>query len=937
MKLINSFIVRVVLCFVVITSLCYAEINRSKWVEDTFEDFIDGKLDASGQNIYVRRDGVISTIHRYDINNDGYLDIFFGNTHDEQTVVSPTIAIIDKNKNIKSYDLDILGSNHIQVSDLNRDGLPDLIFSLTNDGLQTSRRFLTIVYGGKDGWFPSRSGGLLTANNPSDTAIVDINGDGWSDIAIVNRPYTTTKYLPKENTRVYLGGSDGFKIDKFKDFNTPDAKWIASGDFNKDGDDDFATLSKKGGNVRIFLSCSQQYAKPLVISLPNGECQYMSIAAADCDLDGNVDLIIGTDKQRSYFIRGKGKNRWFTPVPFASLPASDITAVDLDGDSYPDLVLTFSSTETASLASTSAADENSSDNIHILWGGKDGFSDSNKTELAAKYACATSAGDVDGDGNIDLAVAVYQAGEQFAAKSLLYFGSSKRNFQLAKDTAPTRGATDVAIVPAVDGFSGAAVFSNSVDGTLNETVPIYVYWGGADGFKMENRWEIPGQSGHRASAADLNADGFVDLLVTYTAHGGAMALKNPISGTNIFWGDVNGFDIDNRRTILKKPWQDHCNIVDLNKDGYLDVVLGGWDPWLEPDNGKSAEIVIYYGSAGGVDPQKPVSLDSPGGSEGVVIADFNKDSWLDIAVTSGKADKIRIFWGGKEGFNIDRQQNLYGAYPIGIETADLNADGFLDIIVANYQDGVNGSFDMGNIIFWGGPGGFRQSDSQWLRGNCVESPLVADLDSDGFLDIFFPSYHEQDRRDTIPSYIYWGGQAGFSESKRTPLICDSACDAFAGDFNKDGLIDLAVSCHTKYGNHKIDSMIFFNDANRFKNPGIQRLPTLGAHYMYVEDMGHIYSRKYQQRYESSVFEWNQEGANGVLVCEAEKPEGTKLVFSVRSASDKESLENERWREVQREADFILNPKDRFLQYQILLISANGDCYPIVKKVVIEIM
>ena len=935
MKL-NSFIVKIILCFVVITSLCRSEIMKTKWVEDTFEDFIDGNLDASGQNIYVRRDGTISTIHRYDINNDGYLDLFFGNTHDEQTVVSPVIAMIDKNKNVKSYELDILGSNHIQVSDLNRDGLSDLIFSLTNDGLQTSRRFLTIVYGDKEGWSSKKSGGLLTACNPLDIAIADINADGWPDVAIVNRAYTTTKYLPKENIRVYLGGSDGFKIDKFKDFNSPDARCIVSGDFNEDGFDDFATLSREGG-VRIFLSCSsQQYAEPLAISLANDKCQYLSIVAVDCDLDGNVDLIIGTDKKRSYIIRGKKKNRWFTPAAFASLPASDIMATDLDGDSYSDLVLTYLGTGTASLASTSAADKGSSDNIHILWGGKDGFSDLNKTELAAKYAYATSAGDVDGDGNIDLAVAVYQSSEHFSAKSLLYFGSSKRNFKLSENTVPTCGATDVALVPAINGFSGAVVFSNSIDGTAYEKVPVYVYWGGIDGFKVETRWEIPGQSGHEASVADINADGFVDLLVTYTAHGGAMALNNPISGTNIFWGGVNGFDIENRRTILKKPWQDHCNVVDLNKDGYLDVVLGGWDPWLEPDKGKSAEIVIYYGCAGGVDPQKSVSIDSPGGSEGIVIADFNKDSWLDIAVTSGQADKIRIFWGDKEGFNIERQQNLYGAYPIGIKTADLNADGFLDIIVANYQDRINGFFDMGNIIFWGRADGFRQWDSQWLRGNCVEAPLVADLDSDGFLDIFFPSYHVQDRRDTIPSYIYWGEQAGFSERKRTSLICDSASGAFAGDFNKDGLIDLAVSCHTKYGNHKIDSMIFFNDANRFKNPDIQRLPTLGSHYMYVEDMGHIYSRKYQQRYESSVFEWNQESAKGVLGCEYEKPEGTNLIFYVRSAYDKERLKNEGWREVQSESDFLLNPKDRFLQYQILLISANGDRYPTVNKVIVQI-
>mgnify|MGYP001249077782 FL=1 len=38
------------------------------WVEDSFEDFADGRLDASGQNLYAARDGTIRTIHRFDLN-----------------------------------------------------------------------------------------------------------------------------------------------------------------------------------------------------------------------------------------------------------------------------------------------------------------------------------------------------------------------------------------------------------------------------------------------------------------------------------------------------------------------------------------------------------------------------------------------------------------------------------------------------------------------------------------------------------------------------------------------------------------------------------------------------------------------------------------------------------------------------------------------------
>ena len=52
------------------------------WVEDTYEDFADGRLDASGQNIYVSRSGSVRTIHRFDINQDGFIDVIFNSTHD---------------------------------------------------------------------------------------------------------------------------------------------------------------------------------------------------------------------------------------------------------------------------------------------------------------------------------------------------------------------------------------------------------------------------------------------------------------------------------------------------------------------------------------------------------------------------------------------------------------------------------------------------------------------------------------------------------------------------------------------------------------------------------------------------------------------------------------------------------------------------------------
>ncbi|MCK4466243.1 MAG: hypothetical protein KAU83_11080, partial [Bacteroidales bacterium] len=57
------------------------------WVEDSFEDFADGTFDASGQNIYINRDGKIRTINRFDLNEDGWIDLLFPSTHDNYSFI----------------------------------------------------------------------------------------------------------------------------------------------------------------------------------------------------------------------------------------------------------------------------------------------------------------------------------------------------------------------------------------------------------------------------------------------------------------------------------------------------------------------------------------------------------------------------------------------------------------------------------------------------------------------------------------------------------------------------------------------------------------------------------------------------------------------------------------------------------------------------------
>ena len=266
----------------------------------------------------------------------------------------------------------------------------------------------------------------------------------------------------------------------------------------------------------------------------------------------------------------------------------------------------------------------------------------------------------------------------------------------------------------------------------------------------------------------------------------------------------------------------------------------------------------------------------------------------------------------------------------------MNADGYLDLIAGSYYDKISGNHDPGTMIFWGNQKGFRHWDAQRLPGSAPVGLTVADFDADGFLDLFSPHYHGELTRESMPCYLYWGSPKGFAPRARSVLICDSPSDALAADFNRDGRLDLAVICHTRDGDHRTVSKIFYNDGQRFENPQVTRLPAPGPHWMWLQDMGHIYNRAWIQRYTSSIFSWEHPSTHGELGFIAERPEGTGLSFDVRSASRAEEMADSPWQPVHPDRSFSLDVKDRCLQYRATFTSSNGDQFPCLDQVTIKL-
>jgi hypothetical protein len=905
-------------------------------VDETFEDFIRGTLDASGANIYVSRDGKIRTIHRYDYNDDGYIDLLFPHTHDQTDDLPSTLAEVMADRSIKELKLAYKGSLQVTSADLNLDGYNDLIFIPNHDGIQNPRNFLTIVYGGEDGWPASRSTAPLPVNGARAVAVADLNRDGWPDIVTLNSEAWNPGQPPGNIIRIYWGGERGYLNTRFLDIGIPEATAISSGDFDGNGYGDIAILRKDSTLTILWSTLLKEGAAAIEtsdIDFPAGRTG-LTIAAGDVNNNHKTDLVVGTGNGLIYIIPSPGSRLWGNNIQeIKAYRASNISIGDIDSDGHNDIVLSYFEQRIGPAGEYGgAADETSGRAAHILWGGNDGFSGDNSTSLDALNISATAIGDFDGDGYKDLAVAINRGTTDFATRSVIYYGKGERQFVRGDSGINTSGTIYAHSVRPGEGKSDRVIFCNSKGGTVGERVPAYIYWGGPEGFRENNVTEIPMRSGYEATVADLNANGFTDIVLLNQMHHGQK--DDPFAGANIMWGNADGYDFSEEgRTVLNEFFLGSSNVADLNRDGYLDIVLGSYE-----SGDFESSVIIYYGGPGGFTRENRKAIPCPGRSLGIQLADYDKDGWLDIAVNSYNEVGVRIFFGGEDGFDYKRQVQLDAPSVADLKTADLNGDGWLDLIVCSYNDIANNrQFDMGTYIFWGGPEGFNHANSQWLPGFAALGPVVADFDNDGHLDLFLPHYHGVYTRDQIPSYLYWGSKEGFNIYDRTEIINNSAAQAFAADFNKNGKLDLAVSNHTYRGSHITYSKIFYNDGDRFNNPRVEKLPTRGPHWSQNVDMGHIYDRSWRQTYESSVFKWDKKRGGGILEFVADIPEGTRVIFEIRSAAKSSGLHEAQWIEIGDPGRFKTDPKDRFLQYRAVFLSDNGDRFPILEKVVVNLI
>ena len=242
--------------------------------------------------------------------------------------------------------------------------------------------------------------------------------------------------------------------------------------------------------------------------------------------------------------------------------------------------------------------------------------------------------------------------------------------------------------------------------------------------------DLSGESGWGSRIADLDADGFADLVVANGDNGLSSMLSS-----YVYWGGKDG--VGKQRTDLSTMGAYDVALIDINRDGYLDLVFPS--AWRDRHNAARPRAARVY--LGGADRQFQEATDDYNimclGTTGIAAADLNKDGYVDLVLANSRRDheaknvESFVYWGGKEGFAVATPECLPTYAAESVIVADLNRDGAEDIVFSG-GNGVR--------IYWNRDGSFDRRDKLDItaagtaarRGQAgTVHCITADVDGDG--------------------------------------------------------------------------------------------------------------------------------------------------------------------------------------------------------------
>lgn len=570
-------------------------------------------------------------------------------------------------------------NNVVAVADFNNDGIDDIVTA----GSANSSDFVSILLGKGDGTFQNVKS-FTTGSGPGGIAVADFNGDGNLDVATSD-----------------FGIDDGFSN----------------------------TVSVLLGNGDGTFQTRVDYVAG---NYPN------SVAAADFNNDGKIDLVVGNHSAFSVLLgNGNGTFQHALAIP-TTKDITSVVAADFNRDGKPDVVV---------------ADQLNSQ-VGIFLGNGDGTFQARRSYASGGRATTVKVLDLNGDNILDLA-----ASNLLDSSLSVLLGNGDGTFQSHIDTA-TIGTPGTLAAGDFNGDHKTDLAIDESDDNLNGGSALTILLGKGDGtFQPAFRYGSVGP----VAVGNLNRDSAADIVGT--------------SGlvVSLVFGNGNG-TFQTRSDYPAGDSPSGVATADLNNDGKLDLAVVS-------QYFKNTVSVLLGNGDGSF--QSKVDYGVGNAPVGVAIGDVSGDGKKDIVVANSGAKSVSVLLGKGDGSFLGKVDYAAGSTPSFVALADVNGDGKLDILTANKV--TNGSV---SVLLGNGDGTF-QTHVDYPTGKTPAMLLIDDFNGDGKKDLAVADSDSVGAHSPF-SILLGNGDGTFQAHVDYPTQADVVY-LVAVDINGDGKKDLIAS------------------------------------------------------------------------------------------------------------------------------------------------